>query len=83
MTNAPPPESQSVDFCDTGYGEQKGKWATMTRPTDLNGRKKRKILREKDEFEKGETIPGEKGRTKVWEISLEQSPGTSCWDGLR
>ena len=45
-------------------------------------KKKREILGEKDESEKGETIPGEKGRTKVWEISLEQSPGTSCWDGL-
>ncbi len=49
MTNAPPPERQSVDFCNTSEWRAERKLGPDDRLIDLNKRKKEEDFEEKDE----------------------------------
>ncbi len=81
-TNAPPPESQFVDFCLTSEWSAEGligKDKHTTRPK--LGNEVRKISDRKEEPGKEHITPWEKG--EVWEITLQPRPGPSWLKRLR
>ena len=54
-TNAPPPDSQSVEICLTSEWRAERKMGPDDRLIDLNKRKKEEDFGEKEDTEKGET----------------------------